>query len=283
MDLKRRTLKEIIELHVRRELVGVFNLSNNDYHAAPGLSKSALDNIAESPKYYRHKLNNPSGWTKDLIIGSAYHCQLLEDEPFSDLFYLSKTQPQDPKLDEKGRLPLSEANNELILQMRKEFYAHKNAPRLIQGYRELSFFWTDPQTGILCKCKPDCVLKSGMIVDLKTAADVSESSLSKAIFERRYNVQGAFFIDGVKAALAQAGQDLGLEKEPDTFILCAQEKKDAFDIICRPVGPNTIVQGEELYRKDLETYVKCVQSDMWPGKAGPADFIEIESPIWSFR
>lgn len=283
MSIPTLSLKEAYERFEQKTLCGAFKMSNRDYHAAPGISKTALDNINESPLYFRYRLEMPLEVKESLIFGSAYHCLWLEDEPFDSLFYITETQPRSPKMDALGRWPISEANLSKIKLMLGRLAQHKRAPSLKMGLREVSFFWTDPETGILCKCKPDTLLLTGIVNDNKTTTDVDSRAFSDTIFKRRYQVQGAFILDGVRLALEQSGQDIGLERAPDTFVLTAQEKEAPFDILCRPLGPTSIVQGEELYKKDLETYARCVQDDVWPGKDGGRDMEEIDCPLYTFK
>jgi hypothetical protein len=283
MSIPTLSLKEAYERFEQKTLCGAFKMSNRDYHAAPGISKTTLDNIEESPLYFRYSREMPLELKEPLIFGSVYHCLWLEDEPFEELFYITETQPKSPKIDAHGRWPISEANLAKIKLMLGQLARHKRAPSLKMGLREVSFFWTDPDTGILCKCKPDTLLLTGIVNDNKTTTNVKPEAFSRTISERRYHVQGAFILDGVRQALAQSGQDIGLERAPDTFVLTAQEKSAPFDILCSPVGPASLGQGEELYKKNLETYARCVRDDFWPGKDGGRDMEEIDCPLYTFK
>lgn len=266
--MERTSLEQIISLHEQKKLVGAYRLTNNDYHASPGISKSATDDLAVSPKYYQYRLKNPRKWTEALIFGSAYHCMILQDEPFNSLFYITKTQPRDPAPDEQGRMPLSEKNFEKLKAMKKAFFAEDMAKRAINGLREMCFFWTDQESGVLCKCKPDVLLPNGVVVDLKTASDISDEKLPYAIKDRGYDVQGAFFMDGIHQALEQSKQDIGLKLEPHKFLLCFQEKDEPFDLNVKFLGPNSAVRGESIYRRRLNTYVECAKSGVWYGRTG---------------
>jgi hypothetical protein len=266
--VKKLTLNEAIELHAAKQLVGVFEMTNQEYHAAPGLSKSALDNINESPFYYKWKLDNPDDLSEALIFGSAYHAKVLEPHLFPILFFPTSTQPRAPKRDALGRAPLSEANSDKIDAMVKRLKSLPGASKLIVGQPELCFFWTDIETGIQCKCKIDVLSPAGVVVDLKTCQDASPKKFSATILDRRYQVQGAWILDGIRKAVEQSGISFPI---PDSFILLAQEKSEPF----------RVAQGEEMYRKDLETYAECVTKNEWPDY--PDQVVDIECPIWSFK
>ena len=57
----------------------VLGLSNEEYHAGQGVSKSQLDQIAESPATYIWAKNAPvdEEKLKAFDMGSAIHCLLL--------------------------------------------------------------------------------------------------------------------------------------------------------------------------------------------------------------
>lgn len=275
------SLKDILSLHEKRELVGAFRITNDEYHASPGLSKSALSDLLVSPAYYRYRVQNPVKSSKDMIMGSVYHCLLLKDEPFEDLFYITKTQPMDSKLDDKGREPISEANLELVKNAVEKFEKNLLATAMLDGLREIAFFWTDKETGVLCKCKPDCIISNkGVVMDLKFTRDISQNGFSRDMVERSYHIQAAFYLDGVRQSLEQSGQDLGI-KLPDSFIFAAQEKAEPFDIGFYSVGPFSLQMGEEEYKKALSIYAECANKNEWPGIT-QGKIKEIELPAWYF-
>lgn len=276
--MRHATLKDLLMLHEKHELHGAFIVSNDDYHAAPGLSKSALDNINQSPAYYKWRLQKPLKLSEALIFGSAYHCKMLEPHIFDEQFYVTKTQPREPELDAKGRSPIAERHLETIEGMRTVFNADKDCQKFMTGFKEISFFATHPDTGILVKTKLDIILANGIIVDLKTCSDVSDDSLCKSMAERRYHVQGAFAMDVVRWAQEQAGTDFGI-KTPDTFILCSQSKFDNYEIDIQPVLPESIVVGESEYLANLNRYAECNRSGEWPG-VKDAGMKGRNLPIW---
>lgn len=276
--MEKLSLKQAIDLHAQKKLCGVFEMTNEDYHSSPGLSKSALDNIAKSPFYYQWKLKNPDSLKESLIFGGAYHCKILEPHTFSKLYYLTDTQPRDPKRDEQGRAPLSKANEKKIDAMIAYFRTKPNAVRLISGQVELCFFWTDSETGIQCKCKTDVILSNGIVVDNKTCQSIDPRDFSSTIHDRRYQVQGAWILDGIRRTVEQSGIDF---KIPDSFVLLAQEKSEPFRIKAYNLGHASLAQGEQLYRANLETYAKCITTGEWPDLGD--EISEIESPVWSFK
>lgn len=265
MGIVETNLKGIMELHSQGKLHGAFNISNADYHAAPGLSKSALDLININPEYYQLSLKDPDSPLKEsLIFGSAYHCKLLEPEKFNELFYLTKTQPREAEYDSSGRMPLAERHLETIEKMRTVFMADQELAGYLNGYKEISFFATHPDTGILIKAKLDIVLKSGVIIDLKTCNDISDEKLSSTMAEYRYHVQASFGLSVVNLAKDQANDDFGIQNA-DAFVLCSQSKGKFHQIDREPVLEESILTGTAEYTNNLNTYAECVKNNEWPG------------------
>ncbi|EPT1579767.1 RecE family exodeoxyribonuclease, partial [Salmonella enterica subsp. enterica serovar Cerro] len=65
-----------------------YDIPNEAYHAGPGVSKSQLDDIADTPAIYLWRKNAPvdTEKTKSLDTGTAFHCRVLEPEEFSKRF-----------------------------------------------------------------------------------------------------------------------------------------------------------------------------------------------------
>ncbi|EBO1178159.1 PD-(D/E)XK nuclease-like domain-containing protein, partial [Salmonella enterica subsp. enterica serovar Cerro] len=69
-----------------------YDIPNEAYHAGPGVSKSQLDDIADTPAIYLWRKNAPvdTEKTKSLDTGTAFHCRVLEPEEFSKRFIIAQ-------------------------------------------------------------------------------------------------------------------------------------------------------------------------------------------------
>lgn len=277
--MKQTELSEIFELYKQKKLVGMFNLSNAAYHSAPGLSRSSLDDLSKGLKYFQWKLEQGQELTESLIFGSAFHTVLLEPEKFNSTFYLNDTQPRNPKLDKDGRQPLGKINHEKIIGMSNELKKDPLFEKMIGGIREISFFWTDPETNVLLKCKPDVILPNAVVVDLKSTTSVDSEDFSKSVYNYKYHAQGAMMLDGIRLALEQSGQSLPEGYSvPDAFVFAACEKEAPHDYEFYQLGPNSLVLGESWYKKQLKTYVMAATENNWNP---PKKIKEIEVPQWA--
>ena len=68
-----------------------FDISNEDYHAGDGVSKSQLDMVAMSPALLKWQKSAPvdTEKLKALDMGTALHCLLLEPDEFDKRFIVA--------------------------------------------------------------------------------------------------------------------------------------------------------------------------------------------------
>lgn len=163
--------------------------------------------------------------------------------------------------------------------------AHPVAGKLFakgSGIAELSCYWTDEKTGVLCRCRPDFWRHDGLVVDLKTTVDASPEGFSKSIEAWRYYVQDPFYRDGMTASIAQSGSD---RKPPKAFVFVAVEKTAAdgksYAVGVYHLDSDSVEVGRREYRENLDTYAACVGADQWPGYGDKIQPIGL--PEWRLR
>lgn len=151
-----------------------YDIPNEAYHAGPGVSKSQLDDIADTPAIYLWRKNAPvdTEKTKTLDTGTAFHCRVLEPEEFSKRFIIApefNRRTSAGKEEEKtfleecartGRTVLTAEEGRKIELMYQSVMALPLGQWLVEsaGYAESSVYWEDPETGILCRCRPDKII-----------------------------------------------------------------------------------------------------------------------------
>ncbi|EBI8091922.1 exonuclease VIII, partial [Salmonella enterica] len=181
-----------------------YDIPNEAYHAGPGVSKSQLDDIADTPAIYLWRKNAPvdTEKTKSLDTGTAFHCRILEPEEFSKRFIIApefNRRTSAGKEEEKtfleecartGRTVLTAEEGRKIELMYQSVMALPLGQWLVEsaGYAESSVYWEDPETGILCRCRPDKIIPEfHWIMDVKTTADIQR--FRTAYYDYRYHVQ----------------------------------------------------------------------------------------------
>ncbi|HFI8701424.1 TPA: exodeoxyribonuclease VIII, partial [Escherichia coli] len=148
-----------------------YGISNENYHAGPGVSKSQLDDIADTPALYLWRKNAPvdTTKTKTLDLGTAFHCRVLEPEEFSNRFIVApefNRRTNAGKEEEKaflmecastGKTVITAEEGRKIELMYQSVMALPLGQWLVEsaGHAESSIYWEDPETGILCRCRPD--------------------------------------------------------------------------------------------------------------------------------
>lgn len=159
-----------------------------------------------------------------------------------------------------------------IHAMRDALMAHPAANALltgIPGKAEKSVYWIDATTGVLCRCRPDWWRDDNLIVDLKTTEDASPEGFARSIAKFRYDVQDAFYTDGVQQATG---------KRPKAFVFIAVEKKPPYGVGVYVLDAETKDLGRAQYQHDLRVYAGCLRTGEWPGYGDKIQTISL--PAW---
>ncbi|MBA3031615.1 MAG: PD-(D/E)XK nuclease-like domain-containing protein [Gammaproteobacteria bacterium] len=153
---------------------------------------------------------------------------------------------------------------------------HTGAARLLStGLAEMSGFWMDSETGIPCKCRPDWLVMAGEmttgIVDVKSCCDASAEGFARVIATMGYDLQAAYYQDGIKAL---TGRTL-----PFHFI--AVEKDAPFATAVYKASDEMIEVGRAKYRGALQLLKWCRENDQWPAYQPSGVIEEIDLPRWA--
>lgn len=249
-----------------------FDIPNEAYHAGPGVSKSQLDDIADTPAIYLWRKNAPvdTEKTKSLDTGTAFHCRVLEPEEFSKRFIIApefNRRTSAGKEEEKtfleecartGRTVLTAEEGRKIELMYQSVMALPLGQWLVEsaGYAESSVYWEDPETGILCRCRPDKIIPEfHWIMDVKTTADIQR--FRTAYYDYRYHVQDAFYSDGYRAQFDEIPTFVFLVAS--TTAECGRYPVEIF-----MMGEDAKLAGQREYRRNLQTLAECLNNDEWP-------------------
>lgn len=268
---------------------GLVEISNDDYHAGPGISKSHLDVIAEkSPLHYWYKYINPDRVrdepTPDMKLGSAIHSAILEPDLFESDYIVSPAFNRRTKEgralaaefeeENAGKTVLTLDDYEICLAIRDRVYKHPIASGLLSGGKaEQSFYAIDPETGELIKCRFDYLHESGAAaIDVKSTLDASPAGFAKSCANFRYDIQPAWYFDIL---------DLLYGEVPEHWIFLAFEKKPPYAIGVYYVTPEIIDRARIAARRDFLRIVECKRNNHWPDYGEEA--MPLEMPRWLNR
>ena len=249
-----------------------YGISNENYHAGPGISKSQLDDIADTPALYLWRKNAPvdTTKTKTLDLGTAFHCRVLEPEEFSNRFIVApefNRRTNAGKEEEKaflmecastGKTVITAEEGRKIELMYQSVMALPLGQWLVEsaGHAESSIYWEDPETGILCRCRPDKIIPEfHWIMDVKTTADIQR--FKTAYYDYRYHVQDAFYSDGYEAQFGV--QPTFVFLVASTTIECGRYPVEIF-----MMGEEAKLAGQLEYHRNLRTLADCLNTDEWP-------------------
>lgn len=262
-----------------------YNLPMQDYHRAEGVSKTALDKVAQSPAHYLHWLQEPEPEPTDAMqTGKAFHMAVLEPDLFEsqvvtapDVNKRTKKGKQDLEdfyAEHNDKLILSPDQTELVQAMRDSIYQHRAARACLSaaGSPEVSVFWEDFITGETLKCRPDYWRQDNIILDLKGVRDASPEGFRKAVFNNRYHVQAALYQDGAQEAHGE---------RPRGFVFIACEKEPPYLVGVYTLDAQALQLGHMQYRQDLEKLSRCKMVEQYPGYGD--EIQELEMPVWAKR
>lgn len=301
--LKQTSLKELLELHEQGELQGVFRTSNEDYHAAPGLSRSILKQMDRTPEDARFKMSIEEKPSNALILGQAAHVSILEPDKAEALIAIGPKVDKRTKVwkefvaDNKGKYIISQAAANMIAKWKDRLSKHPRR-KVLDGFHELSFFWVDPETGLQCKCRPDNLTMLGDFVDLKTTKDASTHAFRKDIHIYGYDLQAAMVLEGVPLALKQSKQKLPAElkeaigkisEESQFFFVLLEKPTDTalesiggtYLVRIVQLGTHTVNLGARTLHRRLREYMECEMKGKFPGY--PDEIEVVDAADWVFN
>jgi hypothetical protein len=264
------------------------DMSNADYHAAEGISASGLKLIGRSPLHYWAAYLDPNREPREetpaLKLGTAIHTAVLEPLRFADEYVVSpkfdrrtkdgKAAAEAFEIENAGKTVISGDDWKTCMAISERLNHHPAAAVLFRsGVAETSMFWEDPDTGVLCKCRPDWLIHKTAIVDVKSTTDASPSGFACAVANFEYHMQAAWYLDGVRLCL---GDDA-----PAAFLFAAFEKKAPHAVAFYNADPEMISIGRTAYKSRLRLYADCLKNNSWPGY--PANITNLSLPAWDVK
>lgn len=180
-----------------------------------------------------------------------------------------------------------------LKRMRDAVMAHPAANALLTGapgWAERSVYWTDPATGLLCRCRPDFWRQDGIVVDVKTTEDASTEAFAQSIAGWRYHVQHPYYLDGIALMQDQVKDPAMRQQFPEAFVrpkafvfLAVEKSARVVDGVALGVGVyvldnDSVELGRIEYRQDLQRIAECTRSGIWPGYGDKIQPIEL--PKW---
>jgi len=256
----------------------VSDMPNEAYHAHTGISNSGLTLVARSPAHYYHAPKHTG--SRAMEIGTAFHTALLEPERY-EAEYMVVDGVNDRRVSAYkeaakaygGDKTLTESEGASVAVMREAVRGNKAANEAMSqpGHAELSAFVTDPETGLLIKCRFDWLTDSGLIVDIKKTQDCRELEFSRSLHNYRYHVQ---------AAMYSYVYELIFGRPCTAFKILAIEELPPCANVLYDIDPLALMYGARLFREAMTTYANAKLNDEWESYSGAG---VVTLPEWVIR
>jgi exodeoxyribonuclease VIII len=259
---------------------GVYNITSQQYHASAGISRSMLMDFKRNPYYYWYKhlsgLCEPEEPTSAMVLGSAVHTLVLEEEKFDVEFYVTHqlkrpqkgTPPHDlMKKKAEGRMILTPPEYEQALKMASAIHKDEQASELLKGcVIEQSIYFTHQKTGLQCKSRPDA-WSGSIVLDLKTTANAGKEAFKSSAVRYGYFLQGAI----AHQAIESIGQIM------DHFVFIPIEKEPPYCTAIYMIDDDTMTKNLQRFDDLMEGLARCYETNKWPSYG----IQDLSEPKWA--
>lgn len=261
------------------------NISEDLYHAdRTSVGSSQIRRVLESPAafYYDYyvRANEPEEPEEDHFrLGRIIHKAVLEGPKFRDMFevepvftgYTAKgelsTSASCKEVKEKrnawlnsrpsGNIIVTAEERDMIVGVAQAIMAHPQGPNLIKGgLPEVAGYYRDPETGILCRIKPDFIRVDGTsMIDLKSAKSSHKYLFRNQAAQHRYDIQLFMYSEGARIINGH---------RPEIITHMVVEKKPPYEPAIYFYEAHQLEQAESDYRTALRKLKRCIDEDKWP-------------------
>jgi len=264
------------------------NIPDDEYRAwqLPSYSGLKILALGGTPAHYwgyTHATKKKT--SRAMEFGSIAHRAILEPQWFE----LTQPLPEDiPKRVGTKYKELLEANpgvsylpngewtdflaaKESAMIIRERVMCHPIAWELVERSKpEVSFAWTDPDTGVRCKGRTDLLADS--IVDIKTSSRSGQYQMAKSAYWTGYHIQAAMYTDAITILRGEDPQlnpvrfwFLFIEKDLP-HLISLFDGHAAYDERCDDCVPRGYLEfGRRKYKEALSIIKKCEETDAWDG------------------
>jgi hypothetical protein len=264
----------------------VYDLANLTYRARPELSYSESKLLQQSAMHLRFWRDHPelrSAGSPAMAFGTMVHTATLEPTTFDQRYAVAPPVNKNTsawkafvaECTVASLLPITAEEREAAFTCAGNVRNHPVVgPLMSRGHAEVSCFWTDPATGVECKCRVDWLhplnLRGVIPVDLKTTQDASRGPFTRSVVTYQYHRQAHWYEQGV----AQAS---GLEVSPMLFVVV--ESKPPYAVAAYTLDRWFMAQAAKINHDLRSLYKHCLATNDWPGY-DPA-ITDLTAPRWS--
>lgn len=272
--------------------LGVFEYTNDQYHASEGISRSKLWTYKQLPRkfWYQYQSGEYEGQknTKAFFLGSLVHTMVLEPHLFDEEYCTKPSlwkMPPEVRLKDVGKEQFEQVKaarkevkdkNDIILAdfeanmankavvseedlllahgMRNAVMDNQTAVDVMAGAKfEKSIYWRHEPTGLICKARPD-IWNGRIVADLKTTLDAGLRGFQLAAYKDGYFLQAAMMYEALKS--------IG---EPfHNFVYICVEKTAPHSVALYMLDDEALQFGLDQFNSLMERLAKSYETNQWP-------------------
>jgi exodeoxyribonuclease VIII len=153
------------------------------------------------------------------------------------------------------KIVLTQEQYDTVYTMSYHVKQHEIIDTLIgEALFERSIFWTDKETGLQFKVRPD-IWSNKMVVDLKTSKDAAPGLFINSAYRYGYYLQCGMFFEACEA----------IGRPIDMFVNLVIEKEEPYVPAVFIMNEKAIEFGREQFNVYKRKIKECMDSDKWPG------------------
>lgn len=248
---------------------GIHDISSDDYHASDAVSRSNLILLDQSPYHYWYSklsgLAQKKAPTPSMILGSLFHTMILEPDLFHKDYALM------PSLNRKtaagkesyaqflelsqGKQIVTTEQMQQVEAMVRSVRSHSIVNDLLEDcVFERSIFWTDKETGLQFKARPDA-WSSSLVIDLKTTREeATKYNIQRAAMKYGYYLQAGMMFEACKA----------VDEPFQGFVLLAVETSEPYAPAIYMLDEESIQYGVNHFNELKYKLAECMNANEWP-------------------
>lgn len=258
------------------------DIPDTEYHAAKDIlsSSGARRLITSTPRKFYEEMTTVRPYNPAFEIGHAAHTLMLTvGDPFevvdADSWRTKDAKEVRDAALQAGKTPLLAKEYAQVRAMADAILEHPVAGELFtrnDTVMEQSLYWTDEQTGVACRARPDLAVNDwSLIVDYKTTVSADPREFAKSIAKYGYHQQQAWYCEAVETLT-------GIRPE---FVFVCQEKTPPYEVSLIQLDADAVRIGGRLNEDARSIYAACMDSGVWPSY--PTSVQVVGLPAWALR
>lgn len=258
------------------------DIPDTEYHAAKDIlsSSGARRLITSTPRKFYEEMTTVRPYNPAFEIGHAAHTLMLTvGDPFevvdADSWRTKDAKAARDAALQAGNTPLLAKEYAQVRAMADAILDHPVTGELFtrnDTTSEQSLYWTDEQTGVACRARPDLAVNDwSLVVDYKTTVSADPREFAKSIAKYGYHQQQAWYCEAVETLT-------GIRPE---FVFVCQEKTPPYELSLIQLDADAVRIGGRLNEDARSIYAACMDSGVWPSY--PPSVQVVGLPAWALR